>query len=135
MNLKNFKVDYSSGDMKAFAKVIHYIEMVEKETGNEVFIIAMDMSASSSVGQYRTYSVSENGIITKINFPLESKSKLEIQWIKGLASEERGYYMDLRCQKSGTVSLLALTILRLVSLLGGVRFRRKALLQEHSEAT
>ncbi|MFI8577820.1 hypothetical protein ACIGEL_19195 [Rossellomorea aquimaris] len=137
--LKGFKVHSDPKGMGAFTDAIQYKVMVEKETGKESFIVAMKTSPQSEMinskpAKYRTYSVNENGIIKKNNFTLNTKSKMETQWIRGLSGKKHGYYTNLPYQKGGGLTLMATAILGILLVIGGIWFRRKAKMIESGQA-
>jgi hypothetical protein len=137
--LKGFTVHSDQEGMSAFDEAIQYKVMVENETGNESFIVSLRMTPkseklSSSPIKYRTYSINENGVISESNFELDSKSKLQTQWIRGLSGEEYGYYTNLPYQKGGAISLLFLTLLGILFIMGGRWLRRRALLTGKDKA-
>lgn len=137
--LKGFKVNSDPKGMSAFTDAIQYKVMVEKETGKESFIVAMKTSPQSEMinskpAKYRTYSINENGIIKKNNFTLNTKSKMETQWIRGLSGKKYGYYTNLPYQKGGGLTLIATAILGIFLVSGGLWFRRKAKMIERDQA-
>ncbi|MGD6849151.1 hypothetical protein [Rossellomorea aquimaris] len=132
--LKGFQVDSGQEGMRAFGDAIQYKMMVEKETGKESFIIAFKKTPDSSPAKYKTYNINENGVISTSEFTLRTKNKLETQWIRGLSGETHGYYTDLPYQKGGTVSLVSLAFLGILSLIGAVWLRRRSAAAEAGEA-
>ncbi|KPL59215.1 hypothetical protein [Rossellomorea vietnamensis] len=137
--LKGFKVQSDPRGMSAYEEAIQYKVVKEKETNKESFIIAMRMTPESGnlngkPVKYRTYSVNENGVIKKSTFTIDKKSKLETQWIRGLSGAKYGYYTDLPYQKGGTLSLIALTFMGCLFIIGGVLLRRKVLPVERNQA-
>ncbi|UTE77509.1 hypothetical protein [Rossellomorea sp. KS-H15a] len=134
---KGVKVNPDTDGMKAFNEVIQYKVMVDKETGKESFIIAMQTNPGakgSAPVKFRTYSINENGVIKKSDFTNETKSKQETQWIKGLSHETYGYYSNLPYQTGGATSLVVLILLGVASLTGGIFLGRKVLKKEKGEA-
>ncbi|MGG1630846.1 hypothetical protein [Rossellomorea sp. NRS-1567] len=139
VRFKGGKVHSTQKGMSAFVDVIQYKVMVEKGKGSKSFIIVMRMTPmseklSSTPIKYRTYSINENGVISKSDFTTDTKSKLETQWIKGLFGENHGYYTNLPYQKGGTISLLFLTLIGILSMIGGVWFRRRGLFADGEKA-
>ena len=132
--LKGFQVDSGREGMDAFDEAIQYKVMVEKETGRESFIIALKKTPDSEPVEYKTFSINENGVIRTSEFTLRTKDKLETQWIKGLSGETHGYYTDLPYQKGGTVSLVALAFLGILSMVGAIWLRRRSAATEAGEA-
>ena len=137
--LKGFDVTSDAKGMNEFSEAIQYKEMVEKETGKESFIVAIRLSPptekiNSNPINYRTYSINENGVIKESNFTTKTKSKLETQWIRGLAGERVGYYSNLPYQKGGAVTLISLLLFGVSSGLGGIWLRRGILAAERKQA-
>ena len=137
--LKGFKIHSGQEGMSAFADAIQYKLVVEKETGEESFIVALKMTPpsekiNSNPIKYRTYSMNENGVITESDFTRDTKSKLETQWIRGLSGGKYGYYSNLPYQKGSFVTLLSLALFGIVSIIGGVWLRRKVLVMERNQA-
>ncbi|WP_201716723.1 hypothetical protein [Rossellomorea arthrocnemi] len=132
--LKGFHVDSGREGMGAFDEAIQYKVMVEKETGKESFIIALKKTPDSEPAKYKTFSINENGVIKASEFTLGTKDELETQWIKGLSDETHGYYTDLPYQKGGTISLVTLTFLGILSLTGARWLRRRSAAVEAGEA-
>ncbi|MCC5803848.1 hypothetical protein [Rossellomorea vietnamensis] len=137
--LKGFKVQSDPQGMSSFKEAIQYKVVEEEETKKESFIIAMRMTPESGnlngkPVKYRTYRVNENGVIKKRTFTLDTKSKLDTQWIRGLSGETHGYYTDLPYQKGGTLSLIILTLMGCLFIMGGVVLRRKCLPVERDQA-
>lgn len=137
--LKGYNIKSDPQGMSAFEEAIQYKMVVEKETEKESFIIAMRMTPesekqNSKMIKYRTYHINENGVIKKRNFTIDTKSKLETQWIRGLSGKEYGYYTNLPYQKGGTLSLVTLTLLGCLFIIGGILLRRRVLLIESDQA-
>ncbi len=126
VTLKGRKLHLEQKGMDVFSDEIQYKALVDNETGEESFIIAIKMtSEGAATTKYRTYSINENGVIKKSNFTLNTKSKLETQWIKGLSGGAYGYYTNLPHQQGGVVSLLFLSLLGILFILGGLWIRAK----------
>jgi hypothetical protein len=124
--LKGMNLHSDGKGMGVFVDGIQYKLMVDNETGKESFIIAMKISSEqASSNKFRTYRINENGVIKKSNFTLDTKSKMETQWIRELSGETHGYYTDLPHQQGGAVSLLFLSLLGILFILGGVWVRVK----------
>lgn len=137
--INGFKLPSDPKGMADFAEAIQYKKMVENKSENESFIISMKLTPesekpNSKTTKYRTYHINENGVIKESNFTIETKSKLETQWIRGFSGEQHGYYTDLPYQKGGTLSLISLAFLGLLFLLGGVGFRRGVIFTERGKA-
>jgi hypothetical protein len=137
--LEGFNFQSEPLGMSAYANMIQYKKVVENETGKESFIISMQMTPNAEKLnrqpiKYRTYSINENGVIKESNFTIGTKSKLETQWIRGLSGEKWGFYTNLPYQKGGTLSLIVLNLLGILFIVGGVGFRRRAILTEQVEA-
>ncbi|CAN7193245.1 hypothetical protein [Rossellomorea sp. LjRoot5] len=137
--LKGFKVQSDPQGMSAYKEAIQYKVVEEKETKKESFIIAMRLTpeAGNLKGKpvkYRTYRVNENGVIKKRTFTLDTKSKLDTQWIRRLSGEKHGYYTDLPYQKGGTLSLIALTLMGCLFIIGAMWLRRRVLPIERDQA-
>jgi hypothetical protein len=137
--LKEVNLDSDHEGMSAFHEAILYKKMKETNTGKESFIIAMQLppeteKLESSSGKFRTYMINENGVIKESQFSVNTKSKQETQWIRGLSGETYGYYTDLPYQKGGYTSLIFLGVFGIIMIIGGIWTRRIVSLTEKGEA-
>ncbi len=135
--LKGFKIPADPEGMGDFAEAIQYQKVVENE--KEFFIVAMQTTPNAEVLnakpiKYRTYHINENGVVKESNFTIDTKSKLETQWIRGLLGEKHGYYTNLPYQKGGGISLVFLAFLGGIFFLGGVWLRRRVIRTEREQA-
>ncbi|MCA1060877.1 hypothetical protein LCL96_18335 [Rossellomorea aquimaris] len=127
--IKASPVDTDTDSMKAYSDVIQYKHMVNRETNEETFIIAMQTTPAGKrvdTKQYRTYSINENGVITKSEFTIGHQSKAETQWIRGISKQKHGYYTDLPYQDGAWTSLLLLIGFGLLSLFSGIKLGQNA---------
>jgi hypothetical protein len=127
--LKGVNIGSDLKGMSDLKEVIQYKVMVEKETGQESFIVAMRTSSPlqvirSAPIKYRTYNINENGVIKESNFTADTKSKMETQWIRGLKDEKSGYYSSLPYQENGVFTLIFLLFFGVILGIGGFWLRR-----------